>query len=767
VTARVTPNEAMRLVLNRIDGHGRTSKQIDNGPQWITGCPTENHIAPLVRWDQYPDGKVYVHACGHGCTPLEVLAGLTINDPRIRAWTPNGQQPFVEPPQAPRGRNGPPGDGLAIFEKLKAALEDGGFAGRRSHSGRYQCPACGSPGDGHGLRVDYDPNRNRRILLLCDTSRCPIEEILEPLGMTKAELCADDDTNQVSSPRGEETVEFSDAHLAAKAVTDFLAGAYCWALGLGWLRWDGTRWKRTPDKEIREQLRRWAVRNYEAAGKEVAKALRAGDKKTAEALVKIEQAWFSVCSRSKLNAIGDLAAGIVLRDTALFDAHPDLLNCPNGVVDLRTRALLPHDPKLLITKIAGCDFDLFATSPDWDKTVAALPDDVADWMQIRIGQAGTGYPPDDDVVPIGQGSGKNGKSTFFTGIARALGEYYTLVSDRVVLANPGDHPTELMELRGARFALIEETPEERKFDVQRLKKITGTSEITARLIAQDSVTFTATHSLFVTSNHRPVITQTDYGTWRRLALVRFPHTFNGDAADPNLRDRVKREPAIHRAALMWIVIGANRWYANDRVTPPPPATVTQDTEDWRVGSDLILGYWRDRLVAEVDVHVMATDMYADFTDWLRSRGQGEWAERTFAERFRDHQETDRYHVRHERIRRNPGLRYRSMVISAHAAPERYMAWIGVRFAQASDLREREPGQGGQGTSDGSDSRTGTENRQAHPAHPGHPRQGPIPEGDISGAAEVSCIDCGKPLPAYQADKRNGRCVRCHYDAGAA
>jgi hypothetical protein len=218
---------------------------------------------------------------------------------------------------------------------------------------------------------------------------------------------------------------------------------------------------------------------------------------------------------------------------------------------------------------------------------------------------------------------------------------------------------------------------------------------------------------------------------------------------------------------MWIVIGANRWYANDRVTPPPPATVTQDTEDWRVGSDLILGYWRDRLVAEVDVHVMATDMYADFTDWLRSRGQGEWAERTFAERFRDHQETDRYHVRHERIRRNPGLRYRSMVISAHAAPERYMAWIGVRFAQASDLREREPGQGGQGTSDGSDSRTGTENRQAHPAHPGHPRQGPIPEGDISGAAEVSCIDCGKPLPAYQADKRNGRCVRCHYDAGAA
>ena len=765
MTARVTANDAMRLVLNRIKGHDRIAKQVDNGPQWVTGCPTEGHIAPLVRWDQRTDGKVYVYPCGHGCAPHEVLAGLAIDDPRIRAWSPNGQDPFVQPGRA--SRNGTPGDGLAIYEKLVQALEDGGFAGRRSHSGRYQCPACGSPGDGHGLRVDYDPNRARRILLLCDSHRCPLDEILEPLGMTLAELCADDDTDEVSSPRGEETVEFSDAHLAAKAVGDFLAGVYCWALGLGWLRWDGTRWKRTPDKEIREQLRRWAVRNYEAAGKKVAGALKAGDKKTAEALAKIEQAWFNVCSRSKLNAIGDLAGGIVLRDTALFDAHPDLLNCPNGVIDLRTGALLPHDPSLLITKIAGCDFDLFATSPDWDKAVAALPDEVADWMQIRIGQAATGYPPDDDVVPIGQGSGKNGKSTLFTGIARALGEYYTLVSDRVILANPGDHPTELMELRGARFALIEETPEERKFDVQRLKKITGTTEITARLIAQDSVTFTATHSLFVTSNHRPVITQTDYGTWRRLALVRFPRTFDGNSADPNLRDRVKRGPAVHRAALAWIVIGAHRWYSGDRVIPAAPARVVQDTEDWRVGSDLILGYWRDRLFPELNIHVMTTDMYADFTDWLRSRGQGEWAERTFAERFRDHQETERHHVRHERIRRNAGLRHRNMVISASSAPERYHAWIGVRFRQASDQDEYESGTGGTDTSDGNDSRTGNENRLDNPSHPSHPQQDPIPEQDISGTAEARCIDCGKQIPAYQVGKRDGRCVSCHYRAGAA
>ena len=31
-----------------------------------------------------------------------------------------------------------------------------------------------------------------------------------------------------------------------------------------------------------------------------------------------------------------------------FDAHPDLLNVRNGVVDLRDGTLRPHDPQLLL-----------------------------------------------------------------------------------------------------------------------------------------------------------------------------------------------------------------------------------------------------------------------------------------------------------------------------------------------------------------------------------------------------------------------------------
>lgn len=432
-----------------------------------------------------------------------------------------------------------------------------------------------------------------------------------------------------------------------------------------------------------------------AIGLQAADALGRGNSGSTREYEGQTKGWKVALSQGRLNAILGLASGIVLRDGADFDQQPDLLNCKNGVVELCTGELRPHDPALLFTKVAGADYVPGLIHGDWMKALAALPPEVADWMQIRVGQAATGHTPEDDIIPICQGSGKNGKSTLFTGVARALGDFYTLVSDRVLLANPGDHPTELMDLRGARFALIEETPEARKLDVQRMKKITGTAEITARRISQNPVTFTATHSLFVTSNHRPMVDQTDGGTWRRLALVRFPFTFRGQDADPGLRDRIKRNMNVRRAVLAWIVEGAKRWYANEQVIPSQPQQVAEDTAEWRSGSDLVLGYWQDRLTPDPGSHVMATDLYNDFTEWLERRNQREWADRTFAERFEEHEQTQEADVEKKRVRGpRDGLSRRSPGLIT-TVEDRYMAWLGLRFRTPADVQEQPSGQGGQ------------------------------------------------------------------------
>ncbi|MFM9785753.1 hypothetical protein ACKI13_47635, partial [Streptomyces scabiei] len=86
---------------------------------------------------------------------------------------------------------------------------------------------------------------------------------------------------------------------------------------------------------------------------------------------------------------------------------------------------------------------LEARHSDIDKVLDVLPSKVRDWMQIRFGQAATGHVPDDDIVPIEQGGGQNGKSTLNGMVLGALGDYAAILSEQVLLASPGDHPTAL------------------------------------------------------------------------------------------------------------------------------------------------------------------------------------------------------------------------------------------------------------------------------------------------------------------------------------
>jgi putative DNA primase/helicase len=56
-----------------------------------------------------------------------------------------------------------------------------------------------------------------------------------------------------------------------------------------------------------------------------------------------------------------------------------------------------------------------------------------------------------------------------------------------------------------------------------------------------------------TTNYIPVVTETDWGTWRRLALVKFPYTFRKPheelksetdrRGDPTLKRRIQTTPA--------------------------------------------------------------------------------------------------------------------------------------------------------------------------------------------------------------------------------
>lgn len=487
--------------------------------------------------------------------------------------------------------------------------------------------------------------------------------------------------------------KFGDNALAETFAAEALVGRYRWAAGLKWLRWDGGKWERVHDSDIVEQARLWTLGHVAAA---VQRARMEGENTDAETEIK---QWLAVGkSAGRLGSLAKLAQGIpgIATKASLFDADPDILNVANGVVHLPSGELMAPDSRRLVTKQAPVTYQPGARHHDWYAALEALPADERQWLQLRLGQAITGHMTPDDVLVICQGTGENGKGTLFKAVVEALGDYHVRLADRVLTASPDAHPTELMELRGARLATIDETPEGRQLNVVRLKKTVGSDYITARFIAQDSVTYAATHSLFVLTNYEPIVTETDHGTWRRLALLKFPYTFRkaGEPlqgpedrhGDPGLRIRVGADPAVRSAVLAWLVDGAWAWYAAGAAQMPQhPEAVKRATDALRADSDAVYAYWEERIEPAPGYGVLAGDLLADFNQWAQTtKNMTPWGDRMLKSRFGDHQRTISNRVSHRRIKRWAGDPVLSRPASGYgqvlgAVPGDPVMWVGMRF----------------------------------------------------------------------------------------
>lgn len=434
---------------------------------------------------------------------------------------------------------------------------------------------------------------------------------------------------------------FTDSAMAARVSREVLDSRFIYVHGLGWLEYNGHVWRECPVEAPTEAVREWC------AGQLVDAAERhAAGTGTSEAV----KGWVKWQSVVRVEAAIRFCRGIVAKSVTDLDAHPDLLNCPNGVVDLRTGQLKPSMPWYYFTKVTGCEYDPKAEHEDWTATLSCLPESVVTWLQIRYGQGITGHMTPDHRLIIQQGGGANGKSTLVTAMARALGDYYLAATSRLLLPAARDAiKPEVSDLRGARLVAIEETPETGRLDTQALKTLIGTPTVTARKLYQAYVTFPASHTMLLNTNYPPIVGETDYGTWRRLVLVVFPYTFTATPldeldrkGDPGLSARMNLDDR-RAAVLAWLVAGAVAWYAEGgsdagRISVVPPI-VESDTNEWRGNTDHVAAFWDEYLVAAPGRCIAVTDLMRAFNEYMDTLGGSKLAEGSFARRFREHRST--------------------------------------------------------------------------------------------------------------------------------
>lgn len=452
---------------------------------------------------------------------------------------------------------------------------------------------------------------------------------------------------QVSSltpPLADENGQFTDAKLTDYFAERVLADEFVSAGGLGWFRWDGARWKECDEDKVLEALR-------VAARDEFDKMLDAA--KGNPSKLGAADLFKKVLSAGRLSAILKLLAGhsLLRVEPDDLDSHPDLLNTPEGVVDLRTGTVTPHNPKLLLTKVSKGSYRPGYTHPDWTAALTALPPAIAGYVQLRMGQAITGHAPESDDCLVLVGNGSNGKSLLTSdGVMRALGDHAMLASPGLILGktSSGGPSPERASIRGARFVLIEELPEGRSLSIEELKRIIGTSRIRARFLHKNEIEFDASHTLFVTTNYLPSVNETDDGAWRRLCPVDFPYKFvtgtpNGRderQGDGNLKTRVRGGSAgQHDAIVTWLVEGATQYLTSPDLImlQNRPMEIQIGWSTWRGEADRVWSFLRDRIEADPNGTVAKVDLYHAFTKWLEEGGYAQWSQETFFKRLLKHE----------------------------------------------------------------------------------------------------------------------------------
>ena len=382
-------------------------------------------------------------------------------------------------------------------------------------------------------------------------------------------------------------------------------------------------------------------------------------------------------------------------------------NVGNGVVDLRTGELHPHSPSYRCTQYTPIPYDPDATHEDWTAALAALPAESLSWFHRWVGQATTGYTAREDhtMLGIAAGIGANGKTTLLTALRFALGTYAGTASmDLLVTSqhNKGNPNNTKMALFGKRFVLVEELPEGRLDGVQ-VKAITGTELIRGNAKFRDEFEWRATHSLIVTTNNLPTVSEFSEGLWRRPFVLEFPYRFTSTPTaeadrpgDAGLTQRLLApdSPAMP-ATLAWAVRGAVEFYANGKRVGAMPTPISAATTAWQEQSDVLLAFASERLVKDAGAVIPGSDLYAAFETWIADQGAAPWSQRTFRGRIASH---GYFRDVKAGMHRWKGLNLsRWPAVSEPPKGDKVRGFRGVRFRTSEDeRREREAELAGRG-----------------------------------------------------------------------
>jgi len=309
---------------------------------------------------------------------------------------------------------------------------------------------------------------------------------------------------------------------------------------------------------------------------------------------------------------------LMVDDNLIDNCQADLINLQNGVYNLETESLEPHNKDYYMTSQLPFEYDPDARTNVLDDFIfTALVDSKGDYdfqldqlLQEAIGYSLTSNT-DHRVSFWLVGESSTGKSVLINLLATLAGSSYVTID----LDQLSQSPYQLADIAGKRVVTFTEPSARSVLADNHYKRLVSQDEILARQIFGKPFRFTPICKVWGAMNDTPRVLDRSDAVFNRVIIINMNHRVSEKERDPRLLDKLKCElPGIFN----WALAGLRRLRRQGHFTQAKQSVEAR--EAYKAENDTEAAFADECLEFDPEHKIRSQQLYDCYQAWCKRNG---------------------------------------------------------------------------------------------------------------------------------------------------